>query len=169
MNIELKNLDNLTNDEKETLIKLVKKANEKSKVFVPEYGGKYYIIDPRGKIKCLPFGDDEYDEDCFSIGNCFETREETKFALEKQKVYTQLKRYALEHNECAIDWGNLEQIKWALSLNSETNNLLPQYTWQYYKSSQVVYFTSEEIAKNAIAEIGEDKIKKYLFEVEEND
>lgn len=58
MNIEIKNLDNLTNDEKTTLIKLFNKANEKSnekpKVFVPELGGNYYIIDTRVKIKCLP-------------------------------------------------------------------------------------------------------------------
>lgn len=166
MNIELKNLDNLTNDEKETLIKLVKKANEKSKVFVPEYGEKYYIIDPRGKIKCLPFGDDEYDEDCFSIGNCFETREETKFALEKQKVYTQLKRYAFEHNEGAIDWDDTKQEKWYINLDIKYKSLVITYnlTW---KSINDVHFTSKEIAKNAISEIGEEKIKKYLFEVEE--
>lgn len=165
MNIELKNLDNLTNDEKETLIKLVKKANEKSKVFVPEYGEKYYIIDPRGKIKCLPFGDDEYDEDCFSIGNCFETREETKFALEKQKVYTQLKRYAFEHNEGAIDWDDTKQEKWYINLDIKYKSLVITYnlTW---KSINDVHFTSKEIAKNAISEIGEEKIKKYLFEVE---
>lgn len=166
MNIELKNLDNLTNDEKETLIKLVKKANEKSKVFVPEYGEKYYIIDPRGKIKCLPFGDDEYDEDCFSIGNCFETREETKFALEKQKVYTQLKRYAFEHNEGAIDWDDTKQEKWYINLDIKYKSLVITYnlTW---KSINDVHFTNKEIAKNAISEIGEEKIKKYLFEVEE--
>lgn len=34
MNIEIKNLNNLTNDEKETLIRLAEKANKKSKVFV---------------------------------------------------------------------------------------------------------------------------------------
>lgn len=166
MNIEIKNLDNLTNDEKTTLIKLVKKANEKSKVFVPEYGEKYYIIDPRGKIKCLPFGDDEYDEDCFSIGNCFETREETKFALEKQKVYTQLKRYAFEHNEGAIDWDDTKQEKWYINLDIKYKSLVITYnlTW---KSINDVHFTSKEIAKNAISEIGEEKIKKYLFEVEE--
>lgn len=166
MNIELKNLDNLTNDEKETLIKLVKKANKKSKVFVPEYGEKYYIIDPRGKIKCLPFGDDEYDEDCFSIGNCFETREETKFALEKQKVYTQLKRYALEHNEEEIDWNDIDKCKWCITKDCGKLNV---HCFCRIHFLNQIYFTSEEIAKNAIAEIGEDKIKKYLFEVEEND
>lgn len=28
-----------------------------------------------------------------------------------------------------------------------------------------VYFTSEKIAENAIKDIGEDRIKKYLFEI----
>ena len=153
---------------KDIAVGLINKANEKSnekpKVFVPELGGNYYIIDTRAKIKCLPFGDDEYDEDCFSIGNCFRTREQAEFALEKQKVYTELKRYALEHNECAIDWGDALQSKCCIRYNYDSNEFEFLFGFKI-KNMWTIYFTNEEIASNAINEIGAEKIKKYLFEV----
>ena len=166
MNIEIKNLDNLTNDEKKTLIRLAEKANRKSKAFKPKSNDNYYIITDGSTVCCAYCEDNKWDESRFNIGNMFETREEAEFALEKQKVYTQLKRYAFEHNEGAIDWDDTKQEKWYINLDIKYKSLVITYnlTW---KSINDVHFTSKEIAKNAISEIGEEKIKKYLFEVEE--
>ena len=166
MNIEIKNLNNLTNDEKETLIRLAEKANKKSKVFVLKKNQNYYFITTDGKIDRKIWEDVEWDNDLFNLGNCFETKEQAEFALEKQKVYTQLKRYAFEHNEGAIDWDDTKQEKWYINLDIKYKSLVITYnlTW---KSINDVHFTSKEIAQNAIKEIGEDRIKKYLFEVGE--
>lgn len=169
MNIEIANLDNLTADEKKTLEKLVEKANRKSKAFKPTDGEKYYFIAPNGIIHTEICNQHPH-FDCmrFQLGNCFATRKDAEFALEKQKVYTELKRYALEHNECAIDWGDTLQSKCCIRYNYDSNEFGFLFGYKI-KNMGTIYFTNEEIAKNAISEVGEDRIKKYLFEVEEND
>lgn len=162
MNIEIKNLNNLTADEKQTLEKLVEKANRESKVFKPTCGQGYYLLTSDGFI-CSDTGKNNHDNlDYlrFKLGNCFETREQAKFAIEKQKVYMQLKHYALEHNEQEIDWSDGAQAKYFMGLAHGKIFIYKYYVIQFLNQ---IYFTSEEIAKNAIAEIGEDKIKKYLF------
>lgn len=164
MNIEIKNLDNLTADEKKTLEKLVEKANRKFKVFKPTCGQEYYLLTSDGFI-CSDVGNnhDHLDDTRFQLGNCFETKEQAEFAFEKQKVYTQLKRYALEHNEDVFDWRDGYQRKYYIYCECEKLGI--SYT-EYLRVPSNIYFTSEEIAKNAIDEIGEEKIKKYLFEVD---
>lgn len=77
----------------------------------------------------------------------------------------QLKRYALEHNEKRIDFADNKQSKWCICLEIETDCCLSVVECFNWFDIKQVYFTSEEIALNAIDEIGEDKIKKYLFEV----
>lgn len=98
------------------------------------------------------------------MGNCFETKEQAEFAIDKQKVYTELKRYALEHNEEENDWNDIDKCKWYITKDCGKLNVYSFYRLQFLNQ---IYFTSEEIAQNAIKEIGEDRIKKYLFEVGE--
>lgn len=100
----------------------------------------------------------------FNLGNCFKTQEEAEFALEKQKVYMQLKRYAIEHNEFKLDWNDEDQCKWCIGFECGT---LCVYDYYIFQELNQIYFTSYEIARNAIQKIGEDRIKKYLFEVGE--
>lgn len=164
MNIEIKNLDNLTEKEKETFSRLVEKSNKKSKVFKPAYRQGYFYIDTVRDVGSQKWDDDGYDNACYELGNCFETRKQAEFAIEKQKVYMELKRYALEHNEGVIDWFNSEQIKFSITGAYLTGykvklRVLPSKGLRDLNS---IYFTSEEIAKNAIKEIGEDRIKKRI-------
>lgn len=164
MNIEIKNLNNLTNDEKETLIRLAEKANKKSKVFKPKTNQPYYIVSAEGEIVDDIWEDLDWNNDMFNLGNCFETKEQAEFAIDKQKVYTELKRYALEHNEEEIDWNDIDKCKWCITKDCGKLNV---YCFCRIHLLNQIYFTSEEIAQNAIKEIGEDRIKKYLFEVGE--
>lgn len=164
MNIEIANLDNLTEDEKETFNRLVKKANRKSKVFKPAYRKKYFYINMYGDVCDAGYYKYTIDDRRFELGNLFETEEQAKFAVEKQKLYIELKHYALEHNEYEIDWGDERQCKYCIILSRGKISAADYYSVQNLNQ---IYFTSEEIAQNAIKEIGEDRIKKYLFEVEE--
>ena len=169
MNIEITNIDNLTEDEKKTLKTLIEKGNSTPKevIFKPDYEQEYYIITSEGAIFSVINECSRFDDLRFRLGNCFRTRKDAEFALEKQKVYTELKRYALEHNEYAIDWSNLEQKKWEIIYDYEFKSSIRIIFTTSWCKMGAVYFTSAEIARNAIAEIGEEKIKKYLFEVEE--
>lgn len=157
------NLDNLTNEERETLLKLVKKGNKKNKK--RERLETYYFIGDKGAI-CCEHTLGNVNEIRYRLGNYFETKEEAEFARKKQLIYQQLKDYALGHNTEVIDWNNPNQKKCLISYTRYDNELFIT-SRQKVEYPNTVYFTSEKIAENAIKVIGEDNIKKYLFGVEE--
>lgn len=162
MNIELVNIDNLTKAEQDAFKRILKKLTCKSGVFKPKENQNYYFVTGDGLVECQGWCGDCYDDTNYELGNCFETEEQAEFALEKQKIYTELKRYALEHNEEEIDWNDIDKCKWCITKDCGKLNV---YCFCRIHLLNQIYFTSEEIAQNAIKEIGEDRIKKYLFEV----
>lgn len=159
------NLDNLTNEERETLLKLVEKGNKTNKKRWRGYSAYYYIT-PCGDIT---HGFDSmrlYDEQCYKLANYFKTKEEAEFARKKRLIYQQLKDYALGHNTEEIDWNNLSQFRWFIKYDNKCEII--RYCWtRFLNCMNQIYFTSEEIARAAVEEIGEDNIKKYLFGVNE--
>lgn len=160
------NMENLSQEERSTLLSLIEKANKpKNKVWKPEKGEKYYYSYSDGFIKESTWDNVNVDKNRYAIGNCFKTKEEAEFALERQKVITELKRFALEHNEEDIDWNDSNQIKYFLSYQHDKNIIfIDSY---YFIQICDIYFTSEEIAQAAIKEIGEERLRKYYFEVKE--
>ncbi len=207
------NMENLSQEERSTLLSLIEKANKpKNKVWKPEKDETYYYLYSYGKIEEDTWDNANEDRIRYAIGNCFKTKEEAEFALERQKVITELKRFALEHNDKEIDWNNIEQRKCFLSYQHDKNIIFifalerqkvitelkrfalehndKEIDWNnieqrkcflsyqhdkniifidFYYSVQIynIYFTSEEIAQAAIKEIGEERLRKYYFEVKE--
>lgn len=158
------NMNNLTDEERATLLSLVEKANKpKNKVWKPEIGESYYSLSNEGSYIKARYTGCHSDENRYLIGNCFKTKKEAEFALERQKVITELKRYALEHNEKEIDWNDEVQDKFGLYFYHQSKKILINV----YTSCQTtfIYFTSKEIAASAIKAVGEDRLKKYYFEV----
>lgn len=155
-------LDNLAAEEQETIKRLAKK--KKKPYWVPKNGETYFRIDEYGFIDYTQ--NDEKDDDNFaiSIGNCFRTREEAEEAKTRLQMQTKWKRLSLEAGEAENPWdcehghyfaywdcvdekiGNDFHIKW---INGATN------------------FPSAESIKAAIAELGEENVKNYIFGVEE--
>ena len=153
------NLDNLTNEERETLLKLVEKGNKTNKK--REKFETYCFICDKGAI-CCEHTLDTVNEIRYRLGNYFKTKEEAEFARKKQFIYQKLKDYALEHNTEEIDWNNPGQFKWFIRYDSNYKEI--RYCWTKFSIYiNQIYFTSKEIVKDAIKEIGEDNIKKYLF------
>lgn len=165
------NMDNLSTDERNTLLKLIEKANKpKNKVWEPKIGESYYYIHyyTYEHIKRNNWNDNSYDKKCYEAGNCFKTREEAEFALEKQKVITELKRFALENNECELDWKDYGQKKYSIEYDC-ANDCFINYKYNFNVKRSDIYFSSEDIAKQAIEAVGEDRLKKYYFEVNDNE
>lgn len=166
------NMENLSQEERTTLLSLIEKANKpKNKVWKPEENEKYYYSYSYGSIEFDIFHNSNASgtylhEERYAIGNCFKTKEEAEFALEKQKVIMELKRFALEHNEKDIDWHDSKR-KYYLYFNHEQNCIMISYDCIYQYICEPIYFTSKKIAQAAIKEIGEERLKKYYFEVKE--
>lgn len=157
------NMENLSQEERSTLLSLIEKANKpKNKVWKPESDEMYYYSCSDGFIKEATWDNINVDKNRYAIGNCFKTKEEAEFALERQKVITELKRFALEHNEKDIDWSD-GKPKWLIYSNR--NHLGVKYVNLLKENN--IYFTSEKITQAAIKEIGEERLKKYYFEVKE--
>lgn len=156
------NLDNLTNEERETLLKLVEKGNEINKK--REKLETYYFISDKGAI-CCKSALGVVNEIRYNLGNYFQTKEEAEFAGKKQLIYQKLSDYALEHNTETIDWDNPNQSKWIITYDSSDKEI--RYCWTSMIFINQVYFTSKKIARDAVEEIGKENIKKYLFGVNE--
>lgn len=155
-------------EERTTLLSLIEKADKpKNKVWKPEENETYYYSYSDGHIEEATWDNLNIDKNRYAIGNCFKTKEEAEFALERQKVIIELKRFALEHNEEEdIDWSNRCQNKYFLYFNHDKNRTCIS-ACTCYQYAQCIYYTSIEIARAAIQEIGEERIKKYYFEVKE--
>ena len=159
------NMENLSNEERTTLLSLIEKASKpKNKVWKPEENETYYYICSYCNIEKDTYYDinikNNIHKNRYAIGNCFKTKEEAEFALERQKVIMELKRFALEHNEKEIDWSD-GKPKWLIYSNR--NHVGVKYVNLLKENN--IYFTSEKITQAAIKEIGEERIKKYYFEV----
>lgn len=161
------NMENLTEEEKNQLLKLVEKSNEQQpkKRWRAEDEEIYYSITGDGVIIEVVEDKDAYDSNRYQLGNYFKTEEGAEFELNKRLVYQQLKDYALEHNEMDIDWTDKYQAKWIIYYQTEKEYLQYEDLYTFYDIGQI-YFTSEEIAREAVKAVGEDRIEKYLFGVE---
>lgn len=146
-------------------------VEEKKKYWEPKKGDKYcdkyYYISNTGFIFYYGYNEDNIDKALINIGNCFKTEEEAKHMVEKLKIIHELQKFAYQNNEKEIDWNDAKQYKYCLVYDVEHKKVCIDYK-TYVKSEPFnIYFTSLDIARKAIKTIGEDRIKKYYFDVEE--
>ena len=137
----------------------------KSKDWKPKKGDRYYYIYHTGFIFYCGYSEDNMDKAIINIGNCFKTEEDAKYMVEKLKVIHELQKFANENNEKEIDWKNKTQYKYYLVYDTEDEELYVDYTAYCKREPFNIYFTSFKIAKRAIEAVGEDRIKKYYFNV----
>lgn len=173
------NMENLTEEERKQFLALVEKATEKkSKVWKPKNNENFYIINQNGDVdyvaglsnSTFAISYNEYltsRQNKYEIGNCFQTKEKAEFAVERLKVIAELKRFAQEHNEKEIDWRDYSQCKYYIYCEYHEHVEYIDVGCVKECKSNDIYFTSEEIAQQAIEAIGKDRIKKYYFEVED--
>lgn len=140
---------------------------DKKQWWKPELDEKYYIICSDGSIDFNTYDGDFCDKSFMAIGNCFQTEEQAKFMVEKLKIIHELKTFAVENNEEEINWNDDGQKKFFLYYSYSANQVLVNYVISMKENPFNVYFTSEELAKKAIETIGEERLKKYYFGVED--
>lgn len=159
----------LTSTERERLIELAGKAgidlDKVSCVWKPEKKEHYYYVDSCNCVDIDNWDGADVDEDRLNIGNVFETEQEAYFVAVRQKVKAELQRYALEHNDPEKEAWNNDNGHYMIAFNHRVNDLF--ITRGYYMEEEsATYFTSQEIAREAITTIGRKRIAKYLFNVE---
>lgn len=124
----------------------------------PEYGDTYWCIDEEGIIYVNTFEGIQADRNILEIGNVFKTKEQAEFAVEKLKVEAELR-------ELSDSW-DLEKTQYTFSFNWEVEEFEIEYL-DYIQYTNSYYFDSIDELQQATETVGEDRIKKYIFGVEE--
>lgn len=162
------NMENLSEEERNQLIKLIQKSNgSKGKVWKPESNETYFYISGCGVISSrIWINNNDTNNKYYEIGNCFKTKEEAEFALEKRRVEVELQHFAEENNEREIDWEDEGQNKYCMYYDIVTDEIEGSVLYRS-KVAGIVYFSSTKILEQAIQVIGEERLKKYYFQVED--
>lgn len=144
----------------EEVKQMIKEANQGQVKSVwdlkKEDGEKYYCIDSDGAIVQHMF-DESFDEVNRDMGNAFLTREEAEFEFERRKVEAIMKKYSRPFKSGEFNY----HIEYDYGDNTLDIGVYRRI------SVGIPYFESEEIVQQVIDKIGEDRLKKYWFRVEE--
>lgn len=150
--------------------KCCERANQKvvevkRKVWKPNIGEHYWYLCGNGHISTVTWCGSKIDVGRYKLGNCFRTEEEAKFAIEKQKVKTELQRFADEHNDSDQEEWDGANFHYYIGYDVIDDDLMPVPAVMLRRINEV-YFSSKEIAEDAANKIGVKRIIKYLFDVD---
>lgn len=124
----------------------------------PRDGDEYCYIDDEGYISNENWDGLDFEEYRLAVGNVFKTSEEAEFAVEKLKVEAELRKHS--------DVWNLEKTQYTFSFNWEDGRFNVEYP-DYKQYANGYYFDNIIALQDAIETVGKDRIKKYLFGVED--
>lgn len=140
----------------------LEKSKQISRRWKPENKEEYYYIADNGEIALSHWTNYLTDNTRYAIGNCFKTEEEAEFMVERLKVLAEMREYADDEQEWEYD-----NCHWHIGYNPNTECIKVGYFIFTKNIPFNIYFSSEEQAQKAIDAIGEERLKKYYFEVEE--
>lgn len=126
-------------------------------------GDEYYYIDYYGEIKSVFNECCDEDLSIIEIGNAFLTREEAEFEVVRRKCEAILLKYGTRD---MMSLANYLTDKFYIIYNNY-DNLIEIESKQFTHTQGTIYFKSKELAQKAIKEVGEDRLKKYVFNVKE--
>lgn len=119
---------------------------------------KYYYIDTFGTACSDIWDNDEIDNGRREISNCFLTKEEAKFEIEKRRVEATLLKYGRRR------FKNGERNYYFFY--DHEDNLIRKTIVDTCQSQGIIFFDNDELIDQAIKEAGEDNIKNYIFRVD---
>ena len=125
--------------------------------YKPIYEEDYWFIRCDNEAVSNKWYGDNIDEARYELGSVFKTKEEAEFRVEQLKVEAELRRFARPFKIGGKNY-MLQYL-----LNGD------KIVITYFEVSRCgnMYFPSREIAQKAIDTVGEDRIKKYYFGVED--
>jgi len=125
---------------------------------LPQYGDEFCYVGVNGRIFISEWDGFASEKDMLEIGNVFKTIEQAEFAAEKLKVEAELRKHS--------DVWNLEKTQYTFSFNWEDGRFNVEYP-DYKQYANGYYFDNIIALQDAIETVGKDRIKKYLFGVED--
>lgn len=123
----------------------------------PKVGDTYWSIDDKGSVDNNLYNDYYGDHHRQTIGNFFQTKDQAIFAVEKLMVEAELRNYSRPF-KCG-------EINRYIFLDTNIGCLdVAGACYSQYQGT--IYFETKDKAEDAIESVGEERIKKYIFGVE---
>lgn len=150
--------------DEEALLKLLEKSRPKT-VWDLQKGDKYYFLDSAGEICESIWDDDTIDNRRRNNRRCYLTEQDVEFAKGQEIIIAELERLGGTMDMMYL--GDVDDCKYFL-IYDHMNSILDVEFRSYSHFPLNIYFGSKAQAQKAIDEVGEDRIKKYIFYVKEN-
>ena len=127
---------------------------------------KYYHINATGETHTDFEDNDNFNNDLYSNANYYSDETVAENNARADKLMRQLRRFAVEHNDCELDWSNDEQTKCYIFYNYNSTHLNIGCSYVRRDFGQI-YFLSDKVAKQAIKEF-EDELIWYFTEYQDH-
>lgn len=142
----------------------IEKIPQKPKsVWDLKYGDDYWYINSFGHVRKTSYGLEDDFKRMIEFGNAFLTEEEAKHEVERRKCEAILLKYGTRN---MMSLGNDDIYKYYILYNNYTSAIIIVGD-KFINIQGKIYFKTEELAQKAIEECGEDRLKKYIFNVKE--
>ena len=123
-------------------------------------GDVFFFVDISNHIDSCVDSRAAFSSYCYDTHNYFKTKEEAEEYAEVLEIKRQLMKFADEHNG-KIDWEDINQFGYFIYWNPCLNDM--KICKNGFKTApEIIYFSSVDIAQQAIDEIGKENIIKYL-------
>lgn len=122
-------------------------------------GDGYWYIDTVNNINYVTWKGDAWDLTTRESGNAFLTKEEARFELERRRCEAIMLKYGRRTFKPRGD-------NYFIRFDTDDKQAFVG-VWRLNPFQGTIYFDTEELAQKDIDEIGEERLKKYVFQVEE--
>lgn len=122
---------------------------------------RYYFVNDQGGVDYVQNLDDYYDNIKFNSLNYFNNKNYAEYIAFKETLMRKLDKFAWENNARVVN-RSAGSKKYYITLFSQSNELI--VVWGCLYKSNNIYFTSREIAEQALEEFKEDLMKFYTWE-----
>lgn len=122
-----------------------------------ELGEKYYFVDEDGNV-CGRYKGNVHDDDSLHvIDNCYSDSTIAENNAHADKLMRQLRRFAVENRQNALDWDKSAQDKYYIFFNHNINKPLIENN-QFIHTYGTIYFDSYATAELAIDTFRDDLV-----------
>lgn len=141
---------------KERIVELEEQAKREQEF--PQYGDTYWCINAYGGVSKEIWDGYDIEKDMLEIGNGFITEQGAELAVEKLKVEAELRNFSRPFTN--------NDDNYYIELYPSDKTLAIGIS-EYFQTQGTIYFESTKIVNEAIDTVGADRIKKYIFGVED--
>lgn len=135
-------------------------VEEPNKKWQPEDGKTYYLILTHGSVDYTTYVSTSiFDNKRLSFGNLFKTKEEAQHMAEKLKIINKLRELS------NIDFNSSDNNAYVISYDRELKKIQIDFHDAYNELPFNIHFATKEDCQKAIDIIGEENLKKYYFDV----